>query len=99
MLITRYNKYTIYFFMFLVILFKIKNSFSHECKLKDTTPKEITIYNTCLSQKNSKIHLTQKEIEELKLKNFKLEKENLLLKDKLLNLKKGIYNLFNVFNK
>ena len=70
-------------------------SFSHECILKDTTPKEITIYNSCLSQKNSKYNLDVKKVQEMEQKIKKLENENLLLKNKLLVFKKKIYNFLN----
>ena len=70
-------------------------TFSHECILKDTTPKEITIYNSCLSQKNSKYNLDAKKLQEMEKKIKKLENENLLLKNKLLVFKKKIYDFIN----
>ena len=45
------NKIYLCIFSFLFIILKSNSIFSHECILKDTTPKEITIYNSCLSQK------------------------------------------------
>ena len=84
---------SVYFLLF--IFFKSNQSFSHECILKDTTPKEITIYNSCLSQKNSQYNLDAKKFEEMEQKIIKLENENLLLKNKLLVFKKKIYNFLN----
>ena len=84
---------SVYFLLF--IFTKSNHSFSHECILKDTTPKEITIYNSCLSQKNSQYNLDAKKFEEMEQKIIKLENENLLLKDKLLVFKKKIYDFFN----
>ena len=84
---------SVYFLLF--IFTKSNQSFSHECILKDTTPKEITIYNSCLSQKNSKYNLDAKKLQELEQKIIKLENENLLLKNKLLVFKKKIYDFLN----
>ncbi len=84
---------SVYFLLF--IFFKSNQSFSHECILKDTTPKEITIYNSCLSQKNSQYNLDAKKFEEMEQKIIKLENENLLLKNKLLVFKKKIYEFLN----
>ena len=84
---------SVYFLLF--IFTKSNQSFSHECILKDTTPKEITIYNSCLSQKNSQYNLDAKKFEEMEQKIIKLENENLLLKNKLLVFKKKIYEFFN----
>ena len=84
---------SVYFLLF--IFTKSNYSFSHECILKDTTPKEITIYNSCLSQKNSQYNLDAKKFEEMKQKIIKLENENLLLKNKLLVFKKKIYDFLN----
>ena len=89
------NKIYFYIFSFLFILIKSNSTFSHECILKDTTPKEITIYNSCLSQKNSKYNLDAEKFEEMKEKIIKLENENLLLKNKLLVFKKKIYDFLN----
>ena len=84
---------SVYFLLF--IFTKSNQSFSHECILKDTTPREITIYNSCLSQKNSKYNLDAKKFEEIEQKIIKLENKNLLLKNKLLVLKKKIYDFLN----
>ena len=89
------NKIYLCIFCFLIILLKTNVSFSHECILKDTTPKEITIYNSCLSQKNSKYNLDAKKVQEMEQKIKKLENENLLLKNKLFVFKKKIYNFLN----
>ena len=89
------NKIYVCIFCFLIILLKSNVSISHECILKDTTPKEITIYNTCLSQKNSKYNLDAKKVQEMEQKIIKLENENLLLKNKLLVFKKKIYDFLN----
>ena len=59
------NKIYLYIFSFLFIILKINATFSHECVLKDTTPKEITIYNSCLSQKNSNYNIDTKEFQEM----------------------------------
>ena len=95
--ITRLIKNKLYLsaYLFLFIFTKSNQSFSHECILKDTTPKEITIYNSCLSQKNSQYNLDAKKFEEMEQKIIKLENENLLLKNKLLVFKKKIYNFLN----
>ena len=77
------------------MVIKSNPTFSHECILKDTTPKEITIYNSCLSQKNSKYNLDAKKLQQMEQKIIKLENENLLLKNKLLVFKKKIYNFLN----
>tara|TARA_B100000965_G_C19495922_1_gene715221 strand:+ start:833 stop:1123 length:291 start_codon:yes stop_codon:yes gene_type:complete len=69
-----------------LILFTV-NVKAHECVLSGTTAKEITIYNTCLSQdkkKENKISLTESM---MKVKINKLKKENLFLKNKMLDLK------------
>ena len=84
---------SVYFLLF--IFFKSNQSFSHECILKDTTPKEITIFNTCLSQKNSQYNLDTKKFKEMEQKIIKLENENLWLKNKLLVFKKKIYDFLN----
>ena len=84
---------SVYFLLF--IFTKSNQSFSHECILKDTTPKEITIYNSCLTQKNSEYNLDAKKFEEMEQKIIKLENENLLLKNKLLVFKKKIYGFLN----
>ena len=77
------------------MLVKSNSTFSHEWILKDTTPKEITIYNSCLSQKNSHYNLDAKKFEEMEQKIIKLENENLLLKNKLLFFKMKIYDFLN----
>ena len=97
MIITRLIKNKLYLsaYLFLFIFTKSNQSFSHECILKDTTPKEITIYNSCLSQKNSQYNLDAKKFEEMEQKIIKLENENLLLKNKLLFFKKKIFEFLN----
>ena len=97
MIITRLLKNKLYLSAYLLLFFitKSNESFSHECMLKDTTPKEITIYNSCLSQKNSQYNLDAKKFEEMKQKIIRLENENLLLKNKLLFFKKKIYDFLN----
>ena len=97
MIITRLLNNKLYLSAYLLLfIFTISNqSLSHECILKDTTPKEITIYNSCLSQKNSQYNLNAKKFEEMEQKIIKLENENLLLKNKLLIFKKKIYNFLN----
>ena len=77
------------------MLVKSTSTFSHECILKDTTPKEITIFNSCLSQKNSKYNLDAKKFQEMELKIKNLENENLILKNKLFLFKKKIYDFLN----
>ena len=97
MIITRLLKNKLYFYVYLLLFIftKSNQSFSHECILKDTTPKEITIYNSCLSQKNSQYNLDAKKFEEMEQKIIRLENENLLLKNKLLFFKKKIYDFLN----
>ena len=97
MIITRLLKDKLYFsaFLLLFIFTKSNQSFSHECILKDTTPKEITIYNSCLSQKNSQYNLNAKKFQEMELKIKNLENENLILKNKLFLFKKKIYDFLN----
>ena len=89
------NKLYLSVYFLLLIFSKSNQSFSHECILKDTTPKEITIYNSCLSQKNSKYNLDAKKVQEMEQKIIKLENDNLLLKNKLLFFKKKIYDFLN----
>ena len=89
------NKIYLCIFFFLFIILKINSTFSHECILKDTTPKEITIYNSCLSQKNSQYNLNAKKFQEMELKIKNLENENLILKNKLFLFKKKIYDFLN----
>ena len=89
------NKIYLFTFSFLFVILKTSSTLSHECVLKDTTPKEITIYNSCLSQKNSKYNLDAKKVQEMEQKIIKLENENLLLKNKLLVFKKKIYDFLN----
>ena len=62
------NKINIYICSFLLMLLKSNSTFSHECILKDTTPKEITIYNSCLSQKNSNYNIDAKKFQEMEKK-------------------------------
>ena len=62
------NKIFLCIFSFLFIILKINSTFSHECVLKDTTPKEITIYNSCLSQKNSNYNIDAKKLKKWKKK-------------------------------
>ena len=71
MIITRLLKNKLYLsiYLLLFIFTKSNQSFSHECILKDTTPKEITIYNTCISQKNSQYNLDAKRFEEMEQNN------------------------------
>ena len=97
MIITRLLKNKLYLsaYLLLFILTKSNQSFSHECILKDTTPKEITIYNSCLSQKNSQYNLNAKKFQEMELKIKNLENENLILKNKLFLFKKKIYDFLN----
>ena len=97
MKITRLLKYKLYLsaYLLLFIFTKSNQSFSHECILKDTTPKEITIYNSCLSQKNSQYNLNAKKFQEMELKIKNLENENLLLKNRLFLFKKKIYDFLN----
>ena len=97
MIITRLlkNKSYLSAYLLLFIFTKSNQSFSHECILKDTTPKEITIYNSCLSQKNSQYNLDAKKFEEMEQKIIKLENDNLLLKNKLLVFKKKIFDFLN----
>ncbi len=89
------NKISLCIFFILFIILKSKTTFSHECILKDTSPKEITLYNSCLAQKNSKYNLDSKKLQEMQQKIIKLENENLLLKNKLLVFKKKIYDFLN----
>ena len=95
MFITRHSK-KVYIFI-ICILFVSHPSFAHECLLKDTTPKEITIYNTCLSQQDSKVNLLKKKYYEMERTISKLENENIILKNKLLIIKKKIYDFLNNF--
>ena len=74
------NKIYLCIFSLLFIILKSNSTFSHECVLKDTTPKEITIYNSCLSQKNSNFNVDAKKLQEMEQKIINLENENLLLK-------------------
>ena len=71
---------------FFLILFS-SNVKAHECVLSGTSAKEITIYNTCLSQNKKKETKTSITKSMMKVKIKKLQKENLSLKNKLLDLK------------
>ena len=89
------NKIYLCIFSLVFIILKSNSTFSHECVLKDTTPKEITIYNSCLSQKNSNYNVDAKKFQEMEQKIINLENENLLLKNKLLVFKRKIYDFLN----
>ena len=78
-------KLLIYYFSFLI--FFTANVKAHECVLSGTSAKEITIYNTCLSQNKKKETKTSITESMMKVKIKKLQKENLSLKNKLLDLK------------
>ena len=75
--------------LFIIFLLLINNEVNaHECVLKGTTAEEITIYNTCLAHsKNRKLEKNSLTESMLKLKLEKLRKQNLNLKNKLLDLK------------
>ena len=88
------NVMKIIFFLFLIFYFS--SSFSHECKLRDTTPKEITIYNSCLSQQKSNNSSSKLNESLFKQKIKELKNKNQLLKDKLLNLQNKLRNLSQV---
>ena len=95
MFITRYFKKLCIITFHIIIV--SHSSFAHECRLKDTTPKEITIYNSCLSQKDTKANSFEKKNYEMERTILKLQNENIILRNKLLNLKKMIYDLLNTF--
>ena len=78
-------KLLIYYSSFLI--FFTANVKAHECILTGTTAKEITIYNTCLT--NSKKIKKNKSVtvSMLKVKNENLKKENASLRKKLLEIK------------
>ena len=95
MFITRHFK-KVYIFTICILIIS-QPSFAHECLLKDTTPKEITIYNTCLSQQDSKVNSLKKKYYEMERTISKLENDNIILRNKLLNFKKKIYDLLNNF--
>ncbi len=70
---------------------------AHDCVLSGTTPKEIFIYNSCLSninnptQKNDKILSLEKKINELK-------DENKILKNRLGDLKRRFTNILSIID-
>ena len=87
-------KILIYYLSFLI--FFSNNVKAHECVLSGTSAKEITIYNTCLTQQNKNNNLVT--ISMLKVKIDKLEKENLLLKEKLLEIKTRFDNISSIID-
>ena len=81
---------------FFLILINV-NVKAHECVLSGTSAKEITIYNSCLAQSPKKETKTSLTESMLKVKVKKLQKENLSLKKKLLDLKIRFNNLNSIF--
>lgn len=79
--------------VFLIFVFYISISHSHECILKDTTPKEIFIYNSCLSKLSTNSSSSELNKSLMNQKILKLENENLFLKNKLLDLQHKLRNL------
>ena len=77
----------------LIFMFYYSISYSHECILKDTTPKEITIYNTCLSKLKTNRSTSELNKSLMNEKILKLKNENLFLKNKLLDLQNKLRNL------
>ena len=75
---------TLVTFFLILITVNVK---AHECVLSGTSAKEITIYNTCLTQSKKKETKTSLTESMLKVKIKKLKKENLSIKKKLLDLK------------
>lgn len=78
---------------FLIFIFYYSFSYSHECILKDTTPKEITIYNACLSKFKTNRSTSELNKSLMSEKILKLKNENLFLKNKLLDLQNKLRNL------
>ena len=89
MLITRHkiNSYKFLLILILLVYIGTKKSFSHECILKDTTPKEITIYNACKADLKKRAPSTDLNNSLLKVKIKELKSENKNLKNQLLDLK------------
>lgn len=88
---------------FLIFVIYSFSAFSHKCILKDTTSKEITIYNSCLSQQknndtsiNLNKSLIKKRILEFKNENLRLKNKLIDLQNKLRNLSKLIENYANL---
>ena len=84
-------KLLIYYFSFLI--FFTANVKAHECMLSGTTAKEITIYNTCLTNSKKSKNNKLVTVSMLKFKNEQLKKENALLKKKLLEIKVRFDNI------
>ena len=78
---------------FLIFIFYYSFSYSHDCILKDTTPKEITIYNSCLSKLKNNRSTSELNKSLMNEKIIKLKNENLFLKNKLLDLQNKLRNL------
>jgi len=76
----------IFYFLFFIFIFS--QSFAHECVLKGTSAKDITIYNTCKADaKNKKPINNDLNNTLLKAKIKKLKNENNNLKNQLLDIK------------
>ena len=84
-------KLLIYYLSFLI--FFTANVKAHECILSGTTAKEITIYNTCLTNSKKSENNNLVTVSMLKVKNEKLKKENASLRKKLLEIKIRFDNL------
>ena len=89
-------KLFIYYLLFL--LFFITNVKAHECILSGTTAKEITIYNTCLTNSKKSKNNKLVTVSMLKFKNEQLKKENALLRKKLLEIKVRFDNISVILN-
>ena len=86
-------------FYFLLFILVSNASMSHECVLKGTSAKEITIYNSCKADKSNN-KSSNKDLNNMLLKNKikTLKKENNNLKNQLLDLKIRLGNILNRIN-
>ena len=87
----------IFYFLFFILVSNA--SMSHECVLKGTSAKEITIYNSCKADKSNN-KSSNKDLNNMLLKNKikTLKKENNNLKNQLLDLKIRLGNILNRIN-
>ncbi len=85
-------------YSFSLLIFFYTNANAHECILSGTSAKEITIYNTCLSNTKQKKGQKLVTMSMLKVKVEKLKKENSLLKKNILDIKVRLNNLLSILD-
>ncbi len=86
-------------FYFLILIFISFQSLAHQCVLKGTSAKDITIYNTCKADaKQNKPKNVDLNNSLLKVKIKKLKEENKNLKNQLLDFKIRLNSLLKRVN-